>query len=89
MRAELNDGFSLRVAVETSDFASAITMAVALELPRIFARWAELGVPKKLLAKLEVSKARELFLARWELDGAELRSLAKSMRGVLSGGGLL
>ena len=89
MRAELSDGMSVRMAAETSDFASALTQAVASELPRLFARWVELGVPKRLLAKLEVSKAGELFLARWELDGGDLRQLANSLRGVLQGGGLL
>jgi hypothetical protein len=89
MRAELSDGMSVRMAAETSDFGSALTRTVAAELPTLFGKWAELGVPKGLLAKLEVSKARELFLARWELDGRELRQLATSLRGVLQGGGLL
>jgi hypothetical protein len=89
LRAELNDGLSVRVAVATSDFAAALTRAVAEELPRVFADWSELGVPHGLLAKLQVSRAAELFLARWELDERELRQLAKAITAGVRGGGLL
>ncbi len=89
LRAELGEGLSLRFAVETSDFARAVTRAVAGELPARIGRWEELGIPRKVMSKLEISTARELFLARWELTRPELQQLALAMKGRLEGGGLL
>lgn len=89
LRAELSDGLSIRVAAGTSDFAAALTRAVAGNLPRLFAHLVERGVPQSLLGNIEVSRAGELFLARWELDRRKLRSLASTLSGIVLGGGLL
>ena len=85
-RAHLRKGLSLSIVVETSDFAAATTLAVAQLLPRVFAQWTQRGVPEALLAKIEISRSAELFLARWELDQKELRTLARSIASAVQGG---
>ena len=89
LRADLSDGLSIRVAAGTSDFGAGLTRAAALNLPVLFADLVERGIPPSVLGKVEISRISELVVARWDLNKGELRALARAVRGVVVGGGLV